>query len=281
MGGRRNTILQKPRLPPIPNTRSRHCSYRLGLRSRILGQYFADFHTIRPVLFPLVQRQAVGLEQFPNVPRPPVEQLIENRHHDAERVLAQHRAPGDPRELLVFRNGNREPVMVVDMQHHVNVGTTVADIDHTIGCDAQSMLELLDYRNLAVAGGHALARTNFLRIGVEFQLGAVDVFGRYYSGKRRDDDFARSCRYYKKREPIPFRAALHEVDERRNRALEADTTASLDKMFTPYAAKFRIVTDQIGQLAALLHEIAPGKACNTILKSRYPPQLAQPDSRTV
>jgi hypothetical protein len=52
-------------------------------------------------------------------------------------------------------------------------------------------------------------------------------------------------------------------------------------MFATDAAKFRIVTDQIGQLAALLHEIAPGKACNTILKSGYAQQLAQHESRIV
>src|SRR5260370_8608406 len=156
MGVRRKWIVQKRQWLRSPSTRSRKASYRLGLRSRIDGQYFTDFHTIRPVLFPLVQRQAVGLEQFPNVPRPPVEQLIENRHHDAERVLAQHSASGDPRELLVLRNSNRQPVLVVDMQHHMNVGTTIAALYNTIGCDTQSMLELLDYRNFDVAARHAL-----------------------------------------------------------------------------------------------------------------------------
>jgi len=84
------------------------------------------------------------------------------------------------------------------------------------------------------------------------------MFGRYYSGKRRDDDFAGAADITKK-ENRSFRAALHEVGERRNRALEADTTASLDKMFTPDAAK---IPDRDGSnrpARRLLHEIAPGR----------------------
>src|ERR1700737_5524940 len=99
MGDRKSTIPQKRRLPPTPNTLSPRDSYRLGFRASIKGHDFTDLHTIRAVLFPLIQRQAVGFKQFPNVPRSPVEQLIENRNHDAERVVAEHRTLGNPREL--------------------------------------------------------------------------------------------------------------------------------------------------------------------------------------
>ena len=113
-----------------------------------------------------------------------MQKLIENRHHDAERVLAEYGALGDPRELFVFRYGNGEPVMVVYMQHHMNVGTAIADIDHAIGCNTQTLLKLLDHCDLAVAGGHAPDCTDFPRTGVELELRAVDVFRRYHAGQR-------------------------------------------------------------------------------------------------
>ena len=50
-------------------------------------------------------------------------------------------------------------------------------------------------------------------------------------------------------------------------------------MFTADAAKFGIVPDQVRKFAALLHEIAPGKACDTLFKAGYAEQLAQHDSR--
>jgi hypothetical protein len=42
-------------------------------------------------------------------------------------LSAEHSALSNPRELLVFRNSNREPVIVVDLQHHTDVGTAIAD----------------------------------------------------------------------------------------------------------------------------------------------------------
>src|SRR5271170_90133 len=104
MGERRSKIPQKRRLPPTPNTRSRRGSYGFGFRPRVKGQDFTDFHAIRSLLFPLIQRQAVGFEQFPDVPCLPVQNLIENRHHDAECAFAEHRTLGNSRKLLVFRN---------------------------------------------------------------------------------------------------------------------------------------------------------------------------------
>src|ERR1700690_1794598 len=74
-------------------------------------------------------------------------------------------------------------------------------------------------------------------------------------------------------------AAVQEVDQCRNRTLEANATPGLHQMFRTNAAKFRIVADQIGQLAALLHEIAVGKPGDTVLKSGYAQQLAQYESR--
>jgi len=169
--------------------------------------------------------------------------------------------------------------MVVDVQHHVNVGTAIAHIDDAIRGDPQSMLQLLDYRDLAVAGGNALDGTNLAGTGVKFQLRPVDMFGWYHAGQRRNDDFTGCGRYDEKGKSIAFRASRHEIHQRRYRAFESNPAPRLHQVFTADAAKFRIVADQIGQLAALLDEIAPGKTCNTILESGYAQQLAQHESR--
>ena len=143
------------------------------------------------------------------------------------------------------------------------------------------MLELLDHRDFAVAGGDALDCTNFARTGIKFQFGAVDMFCGYHAGQRRGDDFARSGGYHEKGKPIAFRASLHEFNQRGNRTLETNATARLHEVFPANAAKFRIVTNQIGELAALLYQIAPCKARNAVFKTRYSQQLAQHESRIV
>src|SRR5271170_3835051 len=110
------------------------------------------------------------------------------------------------------------------------------------------MPELLDHRDFAVPGGDALDCTNFTRNGIKFEIGTVDVFCGYHAGQRCDDDFARSCGYYKKGKPTPFRTPLHEFDQRWNRTLETNAPAGLHEVFATYAAKFRIVTNQVSEL---------------------------------
>src|ERR1035438_8382201 len=92
MGERKSTILQIPPLPPTPNTRFRNDSCRSGFRGELARKYFADIHAISSFLLPLVQCQSVRFKQRPNLSRSPVKKLIENGHHDAERVVAEHRA---------------------------------------------------------------------------------------------------------------------------------------------------------------------------------------------
>src|SRR5579862_4071253 len=74
-----------------------------------------DLHVVGARLLPFVQRQAVVLEQSAYLPRTPIEDLVKHRHHDAERIVTHHRASGDACQLLVIRNRDREPVVVVDV----------------------------------------------------------------------------------------------------------------------------------------------------------------------
>ena len=68
------------------------------------------------------------LEERTDLGGAPVGDLLEHRHQHAERVVAQHGAPRDARDVLVFRDSDREAVAVVHVQHHVDVGAPVANV---------------------------------------------------------------------------------------------------------------------------------------------------------
>ena len=61
--------------------------------------HFADLYTIRSIPLPFVQGQSVGFEQIPDAAGSPVKKLIENRHHDTERAVAQNGALRNSRQL--------------------------------------------------------------------------------------------------------------------------------------------------------------------------------------
>ena len=71
------------------------------------------------------------------------------------------------------------------------------------------------------------------------------------------------------------------IDQRGNGALEADAPAGFRQMLAPHPAKLRVMADQIGQLATLLHKIAAGKPGYPLLKSRHAQHFAQYNARIV
>src|SRR6476646_109542 len=69
----------------------------LGSRRRLrLRRRHVDDHAIGPCLLPVSERQAMRLEEAPDLRRPPAEKLIKDRHQNAERVVAEHGALRDP-----------------------------------------------------------------------------------------------------------------------------------------------------------------------------------------
>src|SRR5580704_18444356 len=52
-------------------------------------------------------------------------------------------------------------------------------------------------------------------------------------------------------------------------------------MLAPYAAKVRVMTDEIGELSALLHEIAACQSVHLLLETAHAEQLAQHVPRVV
>ena len=104
---------------------------RLSLRYRQRWLPIADLYAIGPRLVPGLERQSMSLDELPYGARALVEDPVERRHHDTEGVT-EDAAARDARELPVVRDGYGEAVMVVDVQHDMDVRAAIADVDHTI-----------------------------------------------------------------------------------------------------------------------------------------------------
>ena len=63
--------------------------------------------------------------------------------------------------------------------------------------------------------------------------------------------------------------------------LQPHALAGFDEVLAAYAAKFGVVPDQVGELAALLHEVAGREARDLLLEVGHPEQLAQLEARVV
>src|ERR1700733_4029211 len=72
---------------------------------------------------------------------------------------------------------------------------------------------------------------------------------------------------------------LQEIHQRRNGALEPHAPPGFEQVLAANAAEFRIVPNQIGQLATLLNQIGTSESGNALLKSGYSEQFAQDHSR--
>ena len=70
-------------------------------------------------------------------------------------------------------------------------------------------------------------------------------------------------------------AALQQIDERRDVAPQPDAPAGLLEVLAPDAAELRVVTNQIGQLPALLDQIASREPFDLLVKAGGADQLAQ------
>ncbi len=73
-------------------------------------------------------------------------------------------------------------------------------------------------------------------------------------------------------------AAPHEINQGGNGAFQANAPSGFHQVFAANAAKFRIVPNQIRQLASLLNQIGSTQAGNARLESGYPEQFAQDQS---
>ena len=79
----------------------------------------------------------------------------------------------------------------------------------------------------------------------------------------------------------PSTPRVEKIDQRRDVAAEPHAATGLFEVLTTHAAKLRIVTNEVGQLAALLHEVAAGKPADFFLEARGANELAQHRARII
>src|SRR5207247_619928 len=104
---------------------------------------------------------------------------------------------------------------------------------------------------------------------------------RYRAGERRLDQLFRRCRNDEEGKAVPVESAIEEIDERSNILAEADPASRFNQVLAPNHAEFRVVTDQVRQLSALLNEIARAEPVDFLAKVRDANQIAQDLSRIV
>src|SRR2546425_12624617 len=226
---------------------------------------------------PFLENQAMRLEQLTDANGVPADDVLEDGNQNAERVVAHHGALGDPGDVPGLGHGNSEAVAGVDLQHHMNVRATVADVDRTVGADLKLRLKLLQNGDLPVSGRDLGDRADFARRGVKVELSTVDVLRGHEALQGRLDDRLRRGRNDVEREAMAVEAAVQYLDEPPNILLQANSLSRTDQMLSTNATEFGIVPQQVGQLGALLYKVDVRQTGDLLHEARGTNDLAQDD----
>src|SRR5260221_1464088 len=224
-----------------------------GLRTGRLGSA-ADSEPIRPNFLPFLQHEAVRSEQGANALRLPGGKLLENRHQNTKRVVAENRAPRDTCHVLRFRYRHGQSIAAVDVQHDVNVGASVSHVHHAVVADFERSLELLEYGDFPISGRHPADGLNLSRGRVEMKARAGNMILGNDAFQRRLDDLLRRRRNHVKRELITL-DVVEQLREQPDIRLEPNLLTNLYQVFLSNAAVLRVMQQQIRQLPALLNEM--------------------------
>src|SRR5579871_6101143 len=129
------------------------------------GRGFANPQPVGAHAVPLLYQHSMRLEQGADTLGAPAGEVLEHRHQHAQRVVADDRAPRDLRDVLGLGGGDGEAAAMVDLEHHVDIRTAVADVDHAIARYAQSQAQFVDRGHLAPARRHPHDRLDLARAG--------------------------------------------------------------------------------------------------------------------
>jgi len=129
---------------------------------------------------PLLNDEALALEQRADLAGPESDDLFEDRDEYAEGIITDDRAPGNLRNLSRLRRRDREPVTAIHVQDHRDVRLPIPDVDDLIARQRKLETEVFDGGDLAIAGRHSDHR-------VDFQSGLVPPEARADNVIRRDD----------------------------------------------------------------------------------------------
>src|SRR3989475_8433470 len=201
----------------------------------VVGRALTYGQPIRPDSVPLLDRQAVLLEKRADARRIHAYDLLEDGHQHAQRVVTNDGASCDLRDQLGFGRGDGEAVAPVDVQHHVDVGTAVPDIDDPVRAHLQRRLQLVQDRHLAVSRRDSRDRPDLARRTVVFEPRAVYVVGRDDALESRLNDLLGGGGDHVEGEAGALDPLLQQAAEEREVVLQADAFPRLDEGLPPYA----------------------------------------------
>src|SRR5580700_1165820 len=154
-----------------------------------MAGHLGNGQRIGPDLVPFLQQESVRFKEGPDLDGDPAQDVLQNRDQHAQPVLAEDGTPRNLRDVFVFRHRDGQPVQPVHVQHHVNVGTSVADINYAVVTDGKLRAQLLQNGYLAVARGNALNGLNLAAGWVVTEARSINVVRRDNSFQCRLDHF--------------------------------------------------------------------------------------------
>src|SRR6266566_2441013 len=132
---------------------------------------------VGPHAIPFLNKQPLLLEHQTNLARIVAGDLFQDRNQHAERIVTDHRAPRDLRDMSRFRCRDREAIAAIDVQHYVNVGASITDVHDAIARNAEANSQRINRGYLAVTGGNLDDRFHLAGFIAEAEVGADDVIG--------------------------------------------------------------------------------------------------------
>src|SRR5205814_9156244 len=88
-------------------------------------------------------------------------------------------------------------------------------------------------------------------------------------------------RDHEEREAMVFQPAVQQLHQQRDVLAQPHAAPRLHEVLAAHAPELRVVANEVGQLSALLHEVARGEAGDLLLERGGADDLAQDDTRVV
>jgi len=216
--------------------------------------------------FPALNEEAVGFEELADSGTRPSGDFFEDRNQRSEGIIAQDSALGDLGYVFGFGDGDGEPVVAVDVEHDVNIGAAVADVDYVVEGHAEIFGELLEARDLAVSGSGANQAIDFA-VGMVLELGAEDLILRHNAFEGGLDDLDGRGREDVEIKMEAVDAAVEDLVDLADIFFQTDALADLDEIVTAHARmELGIVEKQVGEFRSLLNQVQLGHALDLALE---------------
>jgi hypothetical protein len=158
---------------------------------------------------------------------------------------------------MYFRlgDGDRQAIAAIDVQHHMHIRASIPYINDAVGADLQRGLELVQHRDFAIARRHPEDGLDLSRGRIVLEARAVNPLAGDDVCQCRLDHLLGSGRNHVEREPIAINALLDKAREPIDVFFEPNPLSDLDQVRLAHTPICRVVSQQVSQLSAFLHEV--------------------------